>query len=382
MSLQELFDGAAASLHEAALDDEHWPTAARLINEVTGTEGNALACGTGRFQAEIQFFFMRLFFRRQDSADWSRYLQKYWYRDECVPRVAALPYGQLAHTVDLYTDREKKTSPAYNEARRKARMQHGLNVRLKGPGGSQVHWSLADSIDADGWTTTQIEAIQHLMPHMRQFVCVRQALADAGALGSTLSGLLDDSRLGVFQLDRHGRIAEANDRALGQLRQGDPLCDSAGFLRARNPRVDARLQCLLELALPPFGIAPAGGSMTIRRRSRRSNLRVHINPVPGHERDFLSQRIAVLVLVADPEQSPQIDQSHVAATFGLSPAESRVAVMLAAGQSIREISAATSRTEGTVRWHLKRIFRKLGISRQAELVQRVLSLDGLPGFGD
>lgn len=67
--------------------------------------------------------------------------------------------------------------------------------------------------------------------------------------------------------------------------------------------------------------------------------------------------------------------------LGLTPTESRLAVMLAAGHSVREIAVLTGRTEGTVRWHLKRIFGKQSTSGQTDLVRRVLSLEGLPGSG-
>ena len=53
--------------------------------------------------------------------------------------------------------------------------------------------------------------------------------------------------------------------------------------------------------------------------------------------------------------------------------------MVAAGRPVHDIAAMTGRTEGTIRWHLKKIFRKQGISRQADLVRLVLSLDGFPG---
>ena len=58
--------------------------------------------------------------------------------------------------------------------------------------------------------------------------------------------------------------------------------------------------------------------------------------------------------------------------------ESRVAVMLAEGMTVREITAATGRKETTIRWHVRRIFRKQGITRQAELVRLVLSIAGTP----
>ena len=380
--MDSLIQRTLVSLHEAALDDVHWPVAARLVIEASGTEGNAIVCGAGRFQAEADLFFVRLFFREQRSEDWQRrYFEEHWLEDESIPRIAFLPYGELIHTADLYTDQEKKSSRAYNEARREARMQKGLTVRLTGPRGSHVVWNLADSIEPGGWSSTQIETIGFLLPHVRQFVCVRQALADAGALGSPLAALLDNARFGVIQLDGQGRIVAANDQAQGHLRDRDALFDSGGFLRCRMPTVDARLQRLLARAVPPFGTPAAAGSMTIKRAPPAPKLMVHVNPVAEREWDVRSQKVAVLVLVVDPERRPRIDPDHVASALDLTPAESRLAVMLATGRSLREIAEATSRTEGTVRWHLKQIFRKRGFSRQADLVRCVLSFDGLPDTG-
>ena len=37
-----------------------------------------------------------------------------------------------------------------------------------------------------------------------------------------------------------------------------------------------------------------------------------------------------------------------------------------------------NRTENTVRWHMKRIFKKLGVSRQLEVAQLVLTLADVP----
>ena len=64
--------------------------------------------------------------------------------------------------------------------------------------------------------------------------------------------------------------------------------------------------------------------------------------------------------------------------WALTPTESRVAVMMAAGHTVRATAVLTARSENTIRWHVRQIFRKLGISRQSELVRRVLALASLP----
>ena len=64
--------------------------------------------------------------------------------------------------------------------------------------------------------------------------------------------------------------------------------------------------------------------------------------------------------------------------LGLTPAESRIAVLLAQGRSIDEVAAATGRRRTTVKWHIRHIYAKHGLSRQAELMRLVDSLADVP----
>ena len=379
MSGQDQFERVLGSMHEAALGKARWPTTASAISQVTRTKGNALMFGEGDRQADAELFFLRLCHGRERRTDLEqRYLRDYWMRDESIPRIACMPEGQLVPTGDLYTELEKRTSPAYNEAWRDAGMQDGLNVRLRGPGRSRIVWNIADSLAPGGWDSAQIETIRQLLPHVYHFVRVRMVLADAAALASSLTGLLDNSRLSVIQLNRHGRIVAANDQAGSLLGQRAVLSDKGGSLSACSAKENDTLQRLLARALPPLGVQASASSMVIERPAARTRLVVHITPVPERERDFRAQHVAALVLVVDPESRPRIEAGLVAKALDLTTSESRLAAMMAVGRSVRDIAAATGRTEGTIRWHLKRIFRKQGISRQADLVQRVLSLESLP----
>ncbi|MCZ0935079.1 MAG: LuxR C-terminal-related transcriptional regulator [Gemmatimonadetes bacterium] len=197
---------------------------------------------------------------------------------------------------------------------------------------------------------------------------------------SPRSALLDNSRFAVVQLDRRGRIVAANDRARDLLGQDDGLCDVDGFLSATGTGDNRSLQQLLARAAPALGAPGSSGSITITRSSASTRLVVHTVPLPARERESGARQVGVLVLVADPERRPRIDVGLVQAALGLTLAESQLATLVAEGQRVRDIAARTGRSEGTVRWHLNRIFRKQGISCQADLMRRVLSLDGFPGY--
>lgn len=96
--------------------------------------------------------------------------------------------------------------------------------------------------------------------------------------------------------------------------------------------------------------------------------------------DHRGRQVAALALVVDPVARHGIEPDLAAEVLGLTPAEGRVAVALAAGQTVAGVAASLGCAESTAKTHLKSVYRKLGIRKQTELVRRVLSLEALRGF--
>ena len=377
MNERDAYDAVLAALHEAAFDDARWPAASGLVDEACGIGGNLLTHGAGTTPDDHVVYLHRMCFRGERWPDAERsYFEEYFARDERVPRLRALPDSRPAHAAELFTDEEKKISVMWNEALPLIGMQDGVTVRLDGPNGSRIFWSLADPVDGDGWPSGRVRRIRRLLPHLRQFVRVRQALAEAGGLNASLGALLDNYSAGVVQLDRRRRIVAANDRALGMLRAQDGILDEDGFLQARVPADDDRLQAVLARALPASPEAGAGGSLAVTRPGGLLPLVLHVVPLGPREDNVPLASVAALVLAVDPNGRPAVDPALVAATLGLTPAQSRVAVLLAEGRSVRDAAVAIGRSENAVRWHIRRIFEKQGLTRLAQLVQLVRSLAG------
>ena len=374
VSSEDIFKRIVASLYDATLDDRHWPATSALIDEACGLTGNALMVGEGP-QDDIRALFVGLYYRGQRREDLERqYLETYHPVDERVPRVRQLPDGHLVHGTDLYTPDELKSSPAYNEALLRGRHQNGLLVRLDGTDGSHMTWALGDPVASDAWGSSQVAVVTRLLPEIRQFVRVRQALVRAAVQSTTATALLDNPRIAVIQLDRRGRILTANDRALAILRDSGGVSDRDGMLRADEPADELRLGRLVAAALPTSGAVAVGGSMLLGRPSVSPPFVAHVRPVPVPQPDYAARHVAALVLIVEPGRQHRVDPGLVATTLGLTPAEGQVAVWLAEGRSVGEMAAATGRTKGAVYWHLKQIYQKLPVSRQADLVRLVLSI--------
>ena len=374
MDSHGMLAGVLSALHNATLHDDLWPHTSALIDEACGATGNAIVVSEG-FGENARVHYRAAYYRGVRNEELEEdYFRNYHYRDERVPRLWRLPDSLLVHVSDLYTEQEKKTSPAYNEALVRIGDWNGLAVRLDGPDGTRITWNFANPSQPGSWATHQIEMIERLIPHIRKFVQVRQALASAQALSSSLSDLLDNNRVGIIQLDRGGRILEANDRALEILRRDDGLHDQNGVLEAWLPSDNARLQKLLAGALPSLGGHAAAGSMTIRCFGGARKLMLYINPAETPPLDFGVRRVAALVLLTEPAGRPRLDAKLVADVLGLTAAESQVAVMLSEGMSASDIAMKTGRQASTVNTLIQRAYRKLGISRQTELMRLVFSL--------
>ena len=346
MSDQDAFERILAALYDAMLDDTRWPATSALIDEACGLTGNALLVGEGP-KNDIQILFVGLYYRGQRRTDLEReYLEVYHPINECIPRLRQLPAGHLVPFKDLLTAEELKTSRTYNELFLRGKYQNGLNVLLDGPGGSRMTWGLGDPVASDGWGSSQITMVRRLIPHIRQFIRVRQALVRARAGDTTVTTLLDNPQIGVLHLDRRGRIIEVNDRARSILRQGDGLSDRDGVLRAREASDRLRLDRLVASALPASGAVAVSGSMLLRRSSGLPPLVVHVKPVAVPQPDYGARHVAALVLIVEPGSRRRIDPGLVAAALGLTQAESQVAVWLAEGKSVRDIQGVPYIVEG------------------------------------
>ena len=380
MATEDRFGQVLEHLYRAALGDVTWASAVGMMNDLIRTNGQSITYVDVGPRGEPEIHQSRFFVAAERRDDLRQlYYRHYYWRDEAIPRLAGLDDGELAWKSDLYTDMEMKTSAPYNEFRVANKTQNGLFTAIHGLDGSAIVWSCGNSTEREGWGHDQVRVIGLLAPHLRQAARVRRVMADTRALGASLAGVLENGRMGLIQLDRRGRIIEANDRARDILLKRDGLCDGGGMLTSGHAGENEELQGLLARALPRYGVQGTGGSMKITRRMTRTPLVLEIHPVRGKGVDRRARQVGALGLVVDPARRPRIEPDLVVKLLGLTPAESRVAVAVATGQTVAGIADALDCAESTVKTHLKRVYRKLGICKQTELVQRILSLESLRG---
>ena len=107
-------------------------------------------------------------------------------------------------------------------------------------------------------------------------------------------------------------------------------------------------------------------SIPVRREiGGRAVAVLQIVPIRRAAHDIFGNAEAIVILSQPHDDVP--DATLIHSLFDLTPAEIGVATAIARGETVSQIAAATGRTIGTIRGHLKSAMAKTGSTRQTEL---------------
>jgi DNA-binding CsgD family transcriptional regulator len=200
---------------------------------------------------------------------------------------------------------------------------------------------------------------------MRTYRTLRLAEARTLAFAQALERLAT----GVVLTDASLLILHANPAVERMFQAGDGV----GLRLGRLVLGDRRAQRQLELAAARLSGGGFGDVQLDVWRRGRAPLRVTVLPAVGDSARAVAARAQLLILIGDPEEQVAPRVATMAAAFGLSAAEARVAALAAAAASTREIAERLGLSENTVKTHLKTVYLKTGARSRAELVRLALA---------
>lgn len=183
-------------------------------------------------------------------------------------------------------------------------------------------------------------------------------------------GLLNRLAIAVMLLDDADTVIAANRHAHRILAGGDGLVLRAGKIAAQRRREDDKLKALIAGADP----WRAG---VIARRGGAKPLCVIAAAVEDRDiRSGLPERIARVLLVAEPERRCEVPQSVLISLYGLTHREAILGSLLISGIRLADAAAQLGISAGTARNYLKRIFAKTDTASQAELLALIIRQAG------
>jgi DNA-binding CsgD family transcriptional regulator/PAS domain-containing protein len=361
-----------ALIYDAASNPDAWPAFLESLAGVIG--GHFVSLGYVRAGAPAMSVAASA---RWDPAALGDYVRYYGERDPWKVegiRKGIFRQGFVALGEEVLSEADLQRTEFYNDYARKFGLRGGLAGVILNDGQSVALINaprLPNTIFGGG----EIQLFKQLLPHLERALQIHQRLTRLESEREATADAFDQLPGAMILADLHGRIVLINEAASAIVRVGDGLSINRGHLVAKIARENAQLQRLVaQCAVTTIGkgLSP-GGALTISRPSGKRSLHVLVTALRTSNLFAPRGPAAAAIFVSDPEQQVETDGELLRQFHGLTPAEARLASLLARGLTLREATAELSITANTGRGYLKNIFSKTETRTQAQLVRLVLS---------
>ena len=226
------------------------------------------------------------------------------------------------------------------------------------------------------YTKQETDLMVRLCRHAERSLRLSTKLLDVELSNVGLRESLSRLGIGVFALDSLGRIVFSNPAADRLV--GDGLFVVDGELRFSPSTGRSDIEGMLKTILrgEPLDLSVDPKPALVDRGAGTRPLTVYVLPIGAVRtpvQEFLTHARA-LVLAIDPRTGDPPDPAVVRDILGLTLSEARLAALVGSGLRPGQAAVRLGITEETARTALKRVFAKVGVSRQSELAALLTKL--------
>jgi DNA-binding CsgD family transcriptional regulator len=292
------------------------------------------------------------------------YTERFLDREPRSQALRGLRPGQLLTDRDVVDAETMRRHPYYADFLPRAGLGQCIAAAPVNASGRRAYFGLHLAPSAGAPSATLVAAVQAVQPRLSRALNAQFRMMEIELKNIVCIDLLDRLDCGLAVLNSAGKLMLANAGARA-------LFDQAGAVRLSGERITApipaearRLHTLVQSALSGQGLR--GGS-TIVHGPDGQTLSVVVDPLTSEMRERCGS--AVVVYLSDLRARAAADREQtIRQLFGFTPAESRVAIGIATGETVKRVAQDIGITYETARFTLKRVYEKLDVHKQGELV--------------
>jgi DNA-binding CsgD family transcriptional regulator/PAS domain-containing protein len=215
----------------------------------------------------------------------------------------------------------------------------------------------------------EVAVAQMLIPHLQRAATINRLLDGAVSRQSRFAATLDTLAIPVLLVDAAMRIVHANAAAQALLAQERLLRRIDGCLQAGTPGATHALCAAVTQAVEDeSALGQRGLGIPVLDEGVALGA-LHVLPLrEGRGAAGPGTGPLAAVFVAHRDMPFVAPTSMAEALFELTPAEARVFELVVTGHSQSQAAAMLGIKPSTLKTHLKRLYDKTGVQRQAELV--------------
>lgn len=222
----------------------------------------------------------------------------------------------------------------------------------------------------------EIALLRILLPHLEQAVDLHSAVDQLDSERLLYAATIDRLLVGTAILDESGKVMRCNRAAQQLLASHDGLDCRQDKLCAFGAQDNRNLQKAIQAVLQQRrrGNDEHVEVLILARPTGDMPLNLLLRPIAlSYQAQGGLQRPAVAVFIRDPADSPQASRKLLRSLFQLTRTETEVAMLIMDGLTLDESAETLGVSRNTVRAHLRGVFAKTGVTRQAQLIKTLLN---------
>jgi len=356
-------------IYDAATEEPLWTQALIQIADMTGSLGG-MVMGADLKHLSIPFLFNGRMSDESHRTFAERHIQNPW-----GDVMMHSPAGMLVQSDEILSLQNLKRTAFFDEVLRPQQVAHNAMVNLVSNDGLYGVFNLCRSERQGLLGEDGLRLLSQLYPRMRRSLILGSRINGYRALQHAQSQALDRLSAGIMLIDRGARVIFANTAARAMTGNDGPLRLRNTILTAVFPPDAEQLEALVAAATRGDSLVQ---TMSLPHPHDGRLLTVQITSLRSRDLQRLADRglrnAAAMVVIRDPAQPLDIPVGWIVDTYGLTPAEARVALCAASGATIPETAHRLNVSPNTVKTHLSRVFAKTGTSRQIELARLMESI--------
>jgi DNA-binding CsgD family transcriptional regulator len=274
--------------------------------------------------------------------------------------------GRVYDILELLDPADPMQDPFMQKTLIPAGAQFMRVVRVSEPGGLHVWLNICRS--KPDFTAADSALLSRLAAHLRRAIRIHIEIERERSQGTVANQMIQRLNFGWISLDAEGRVIESSPEAarvlqhglgLRKARSGRLIADSA----AVNRQLDDAIRNLTKGGVDrPYAI----------NVNRDPWVEILVTPAKAQS-EWTIAPPAIIAYVQGDSRSTANRHEQIVELFGLLPSEARLALALSRGMSIAEAAAALEITVETARNYSKKIYAKMGVRSQSDLVRYILT---------
>lgn len=361
------YDRLIGAIHDGSLDDQAFTRAldmfreqfkanfATLILRIPGVEDIGLMLVSGNLDAHGRLAYLT-------------------YHQSLTP-FSNQPADRVFTEQDVMTAAEWEASQYYLESCQYQNVFHVMGADISTESEGVFRLRVTRPKDQPAFSAADRALCELLIPHLRRAFHVHSELGRSESLGALYADAINRLSVAAIVLTESGTVQRVNGYAQQLLDQADGLKLVGDRLKASYPGDNKTLQKRIKEAFAAIekGQPLTGAALSVTRPSGEVSLGVVFETVPDRGWVGGKEQPTLMLYVRDAVNKSSVSSATAKQLFDFTPTETALALELANGLSLENAAENLGIMRNTARAHLRAIFSKTGVRRQAELVRVMLN---------